>query len=211
MFRWKMASLLALGVVLLNGCGKDEDPVKAADQTLDEPKLMATWEGPCKLKMFDISARQVVQFSGASFQEALVGYEDDKCQKPSIQLRYQGALTLKDEPKEGIRHIDLQYKQASLKPLSDAGKKLLEGVKACGIEAWEVGKRVDVTGAERGAVCKFRSIPSEDFNAVLLEGDKMYLGKAGLIDIVAAADDASRPKNVDKKQQFQHSKMDLGD
>lgn len=211
MFQWKMASLLALGVVLLNGCGKDEDPVKAVGQTIDEPKLMSTWEGPCKLKMFDMSARQVIRFSGASFQEALVGYEDNKCQKASVQLRYEGGLTLKSEPKEGIRHIDLDYKHASLKPLSETGKSLLEKVKACGIEKWEVNKRQDVTQSERGAVCKFRPIPSKDFNTVLVENDHLYFGKSGLIDAAVADKEGDRPKEVDKKQEFQHSKMDLGD
>lgn len=200
-----------LGLLLIAGCGdKDESPIKAVEQRVDEPGLMHTWEGPCKLKILDKSARQFVRFSGADLKEGYVLYEDEDCKTGSVQLVYDGSFTIPKEPSKGQRYLDNVVKTGSLKALTPAGAELLDDLDVCGVETWAVGQSVDITAAERGVKCPFRALPANEFNTFVLEKapdgtDLLFLGAAGLFEKGGPNDPANRPKEVDRSQDFRHS------
>lgn len=206
------SSLVGTGLIgaatFLAGCSKDT--AKSVQQRVEEPSLMKTWEAKCgSVELLDLSGRNFYEFTGAQFKEAYFAYADEDCKAGSLEVLYQGDLTLGDKADNGVRKVDLAYKSVSVRPLNADGQKLLEAAEACGIKTWPLEKFQDVTALEKKGVCNLLGeVPSNDYNIVLLENDKLYLGASGVME-KRAQKESDRPDKVDREKEFQPSQNKL--
>lgn len=211
-FSSPLASLVGTSLLgaaaLLSGCSKDT--AKSVQQRVEEPSLMKTWEAKCgSVKVLDLSGRNFYKFSGASFQEAYFAYADEECKQGSLEVLYAGDLTLGEKADNGLLKVNLAYKSVSVRPLNADGQKLLEGSEACGIKTWPIEKFQDVTASEKKGLCRLvGEVPSNDFNVVLEENGKLYLGASGILE-KRAQKEADRPDKVEREKEFQPSQNKL--
>lgn len=210
--RISFSSFVGVGLIgaaaLLSGCSKDT--AKSIQQRAEEPSLMKTWEAKCgSVKVADLSGRNFYDFAGAKFKEAYFAYADDQCKTGSLEVLYQGDLTLGNKAESGLLKVDLAYKSVSVRPLNEDGQKLLEAAEACGIKTWPIEKFQDVTALEKKGICRLvGEVPSNDFNVALLENGKLYLGASGILE-KRAQKEADRPDKVEREKEFQPSQNKL--
>jgi hypothetical protein len=167
-----MKKLLSLSAftLLIAACG---GPVKdAVVQSINEPRLMSTWESKCTDggKVLKLSEKTFLRFNGAGFERIQSFYSTDKCgadkpaseNSPAAEVRYKGSFLLTNNviAENGAKLIDYKIEQAKVVALNDAGVKALNEVKLCGHETYQLNQEVDLTSQSAGGTCPLQTAPS---------------------------------------------------
>lgn len=110
-------------------------------------------------------------------------FEDLLCDQPSLTLRNYGSFALGSPVVEpvGAREIDFRFAKITVTLHQEDATRYYREQKMCGIEEWQVGQEIEVTGK----VCEFFGknspvkVPSEGderFGIIGLFEDEIYLG-----------------------------------
>lgn len=201
----KTFALISVGVAAaLLGCGAD----KNLKQSAAEPTLMQTWEGACASSdLLDLSLRTYFEFSGAGYKEVHTFYSEKDCRGEAAEVRYTGALTLREQAPNGLRNVDFRFDKVDMTVLGPKGKEILEKVKFCGIESWAMGPAIDLTGKTGTAGCPLRKVPTGEFNVTAVENNVLFLGKSGLRG--GADVEKDRPTEVERDKPYHVSARKL--
>ena len=117
----------------------------------------------------------VTQEDGSGLQTTTY-YADLGCTQPVISQEWTYAQTLGDDVRAGLKKIDLSYTAVSVTALTEAGKTVLETYGYCGLTAWPVNEKQDMTSRSGTSHCMIK-IPYTDYTVISIIGDRLYLGK----------------------------------
>jgi len=189
---------LGLAITLaLAGCGA----AKNAEQALEEPGLVGSWEGVCSSSdLLGLSHRPYYRFAGAQQIEVHRFYQEKECVTPAAELRYEGEVKIGDEVQPQVRKLDLRFDSVKVTAITEDGRKALEKVSLCGVGAWVLGTPVDLSGKTGTLTCPLRKVPTGEFNIFSLEKDRLYLGKVGLSG--GASVESDRPTTLERDNGF---------
>lgn len=183
----KLAALapVAAGLFLFNvGCGKDGQNIRnEVAETTAEVKINDQWVSQCKnvaFDLFNVSSRTERYDIGASLSLESTFYAEDNCVTPVMTVKEVGTYTLGDRITDDTFNFDKNYASASITPLNEQGRDLLNTVVACGINDWQVGVARDVTAATSDNPldrCWIKT-PRNVYDIANVTGDELHFGRA---------------------------------
>jgi len=192
-------SLVTIGI-LTSACGAFSTKNKGQKTQENDRQLAGQWQDSCTKKdwLGFTYQRQTFQFSAiGDFDRTTTLYSDEGCATALSTLLEHGTYASLGESAAapGARDINLTITEASLKPQTDDGAKLLNDVSYCDVTTWERDKDVSVLGKN----CAGTTHPSGevvfDLYRIENEGKHLVTGKGSLW--VDKSEASSRPESLD--------------
>ena len=187
-----MKKAMMIGLVLV-GCGK------GVEQRVQHSEVMNTWESECKgSTILDLSGRTYVRFAGAKLLQVHELYKNSDCTEPVARIKYHGEFEVKEEQGDGVRQINLNYKEAKAIASHEDGRKAMNLVGFCGSRNWELNQERDVSGESRDLNCNLKKIPVVEQNLFKVDDKVIYFGATPAI----GNGTEQRPSGVDRNAPF---------
>jgi hypothetical protein len=182
--RTMLASVVTI-VAISGGCGMFSTKNKGQKARENDSQLAGQWQAECAKKdwLGFSYQRQTFQFSVVGdFDRTTALFSDEGCVTALTTLIEHGTYASLGESSAvaGSREINLTITQASIKPHTDDGAKLLNDVGYCDITTWERDRSDDVLGKN----CAGTTHPSGEvvFDIYSIEdgGKRLLTGKGSL-------------------------------
>ncbi len=194
-------SLIGLGLIFgaslgAMSCG---NPVTAANNAVKGGELLHTWTSECKSSdILDVSMKESYAFNGALVTLTREYHSKEGCKEAAILVAYKGSFEIKGQAAgqpEGVKNVDMNFENVTVKPVHEEGRKLLDKLNACGQKEWVLYAEVDMTAKSRAALCPIQDTPFAIYDIFLVANDQLQLGKGG-----DKNDAARRPSELDDKK-----------
>lgn len=189
------------GVLFLMGCGNTK---QAVQNSLNEPKLMRTWEAQCiGSKIAGLSEKSYLSFAGSEFRKVQTLFTNGECTgEPAAEIRYSGTFTLVDGAANdaGGKPIDYTYNTVKVQGLTVDGRAKLEEVKLCGVEKWS-DQEVDLSTRSADTFCPLVNVPSSVYEVYKVDADHLYVAAPGII-LERGKSSNDRVQELDKDAYF---------
>ena len=186
--------------------GPARDAARGVSNTVNNSHLTHTWESEsCR------EAKELGSFCRVTYVFDRIGSQVNKIEKyfanedecklrdrtPEVEVRYVGTYKSREQIKENVYALNMNFKRVIVTPFSEAGRQALVGQTFCGNSAWEVNRAVDLTTFVHGAQCSLRSLPERVYDIYKVEHPRLYFGKDA-----EKATEYSRPIEIDTEVPF---------
>lgn len=175
--------LVAL-VSLASSCGGKQ----AAKNIVREPSLASdSLVGGCEDLMFlPLSASVAMHFGVTEFSRTMYGSLDGSCGTRDVEVTYSGSYSIDkqtaEQKKIDASPIDLTYNKVVVKPLSDAGRDVLNNIPGgfCGHQDWKTNQDIDLTTNSTETTCPLIDLPEVQYDLVSTKDSSVRFGATGV-------------------------------
>lgn len=201
-FNVKNVSVLCLGLALV-GCGKDNDPVQAVRNEVQEVRQQAEidgkWRTNCaRSALLKAPVMESWEFGGGAFTQTLVLSAGRTCAKSLAEIKSSGTFEVQAiEGVDQVTDLNLHYTQVQVTPSDEAGAALLNARNFCGKGDWKMGEvRIVNGGATEN--CFVSQLPGDTFGAVEVDdgANEMFLSD------VFVEKDTERSRSIERSKTF---------
>jgi len=148
----KAASLIALSLLVLPACGKDDNNDNNAVEEIPT-NYVGLYKTDCVANtVLDLShtIRTVDMRANGGFTRTEQYYSDDNCQQGALALRVEGTVQekgdLPEDPK--LDMLNFSVSEVYIKVGTDGLRNTLNATKFCGITDWATNQERDVSGKD---------------------------------------------------------------
>ncbi len=177
-----LVSFALLTSFSLIGCS--EDAKEAIQNVADAPTLQGEFTNKCSSSMLlDASEQTSYKFEGNQFTRSQVFFSEDDCVNEAGRIEYVGDFTAEENYEDTATvggDLNIEVTGAKIIPKTDGLATALNAINFCGVNNYESGKEVELTGVQTRGLCPIDNVPAKLYTTYRTDDINLYLADTDL-------------------------------